>query len=403
MTAATVRPARPPPAWTDPRPVVIGSLALSAAGLALLVAGGILDAPRAWYAYLDAWTFGTTICMGALVLLMINHAAKASWMVVTRRINEAIVAALPLYLLLFVPIAFGLGHLYPWAEPPGSLDADVLRAVEHKRHYLNPPFFVGRTLLYFALTIAIGSSLRAWSEANDHAPHLARVRRMRALSGGGLPVVALTLTWASFDWTMSLEPAWSSTIFGLYYFAGSFVGALALVCVILHASRRRPPLGGRVTADHAQALGRVLFAMVCFWAYQAFSQLLIYWIADLPEEIGYYRVRTTGSWWAVTLGLVFGHFVVPFFVLIHRTWKRDTSHLAVAGGYMLLMHFVDVYWLVMPARDTSGARPHWLDLAALLFVAGLSSAWIVSQYFRVAPLPAHDPDLAAGLHYEASG
>jgi hypothetical protein len=142
--------------------------------------------------------------------------------------------------------------------------------------------------------------------------------------------------------------------------------------------------------------------MICFWAYQAFSQLLVYWMADLPSEVGYYQIRTTGSWWIVTYLLVFGHFVVPFFALINRNCKRHTKYLALAGGWMLVMHFVDVYWLVIPAYDAVSARPHWLDVAAFLFFAGLSSAWMANRYARVAPLPLHDPQLVAALKYEAS-
>lgn len=403
MTALSnrTRAPAPPQSWTSPRPIVTFSLLAAALGLLLLILGLLVDARRAWFSYLDMWTFGVTICLGALLLLMTGHASKAGWMVVTRRITEAIVSALPLYAVLFVPIAFGLGHLYPWAEHGRVLETDVLRAVEHKRHYLNPPFYVVRTALYFAVTIAIAALLLAWSRANDERPRPEVLRRMRILSGGGLPAVALVLTWASYDWTMSLEPAWYSTIYGLYYFAGAFVGAIAVVCVLLHLSRLRPSIGPRVTADHAQAIGRVLFAMICFWAYQAFSQLLIYWIGDVPQEIAFYKVRTTGSWWAITDLIVFGHFVLPFFVLIHRGFKRDTGRLACAAAWMVLMHFVDVYWLVMPAHDPSGVRPHWLDLAAILFVGGLSTALVVSRYFRVAPLPAHDPELVSGLGYEA--
>ncbi|MGD0674200.1 MAG: hypothetical protein ABSC94_02200 [Polyangiaceae bacterium] len=390
------------PEWVDPRPFVARSLAAAAVGLGLLVLGLVVDPRRTYFSYLQVWTFGTTVCWGGLVLLMVDHASKASWMVVTRRMAESIVAALPLYLALFVPIAFGLGFLYPWAERGGRLDPGLLRAIEHKRSYLNPAFFVVRTIGYFAVAISIGALLRRWSKANDTAPRLMWVRRMRMLSGAGLPIIGLTLTWASFDWTMSLEPDWVSTIFGLYYFAGAFVGAIALVCVMLHLFRMRPSLGLCVTPDHAQAMGRILFAMICFWAYQAFSQLLIDWIGDIPEEIGYYKLRTTGTWWGVTLLLIFGHFVVPFFALIQRKYKRRTRYLAILGGWMFLMHFVDVYWLVMPNVDPAGVRPHWLDLAAVLFVGGLSSGWIVNRYFHLAPLPIHDPELAAGLSYEAS-
>jgi hypothetical protein len=401
-THAEERPRFEVPVWSTPRRVIVGSLALAGVGLVLCVAGLFVDAHRAFLSYLDVWTFGASICTGALLLLMVGHAAKAGWMVVTRRLSEAVVGALPLYLVLFVPLAFGLRYVYPWAEAPALLDPLVRRAVEHKRGYLNPPFFVGRTVFYFAVFIAVGLLLRAWSTANDRDPSIARVRRLRRLSGGALPLVGLTLTWASFDWTMSLEPEWSSTIFGLYFFAGSFAAAVGLVAVMLHGSRLLSTPRLRVTPDHAHALGRVLFAMVCFWAYMAFSQLLIQWIGNLPDEVGFYLRRWRGSWTAVTILLGVGHFVAPFFLLLNRRLKRRTEYVASLGAWMVLMHFVDVYWLVMPARESAGVRPHWLDLAAILFVGGLSSAWIVQRYLAAAPLPKYAPELAGGLNYEAS-
>jgi len=316
-------------------------------------------------------------------------------MVVTRRLTESIVVALPLYLLLFVPIAFGLAYVYPWAARSEVADRAIREAIDHKRAYLNPPFFVIRTLIYFVVFIVVGSLLRGWSKANDERPSLVLVNRMRGLGGGAIPLVALCLTWASFDWTMSLQPDWYSTIYGLYTFAGAFVGAIAAVCVFLHFTRQ-------ATADHAQALGRLLFAMTIFWAYMAFSQLLIYWIGDVPDHIRYYRVRTSGSWTAVTAILVFGHFFVPFFGLLNRHLKRHENYLAIAGAYMLVMHFIDVYWLILPVHDTQGARPHWADLGALLWVGGLSFAWSARAYARVSPLPLHVPELAKGLDYEAA-
>jgi hypothetical protein len=276
------------------------------------------------------------------------------------------------------------------------------RAIEHKRGYLNEPFFIARSFFYLVELVVIGALLRLWSKANDKAPSVRLVHRMRALSGGALPLVGLTLTWASFDWTMSLEPDWYSTIFGLYYFSGAFVGAIALVCVLLHLARMRAVPAPPITPDHAQALGRVLFAMIIFWAYMAFSQLLIYWIGDIPDEVTYYGRRITGTWSDITYLLVCGMLVGPFFALLNRHWKRRTEYLASIGAWLFLMHFVDVYWMVMPVHDDAGVRPHWLDGGAILFVGGLSSAWIVRRYLDAAPLPLHDPELAEGIHYEAA-
>jgi hypothetical protein len=388
-----------------PPSAVAVSLGAALVGLGLMIGGLVANPSRAWFAYLEAWTFGVTTCAGALLALMIGHAAKASWMVVTQRVTEAIVASMPLFLLLFVPLCFGLRHVYPWAGWTGSahsaLDPALAHAIEHKHAWLNERFFVARTVGYFVVFIAIGGALRAWSRENDARPRIALVLRMRRLSGGMLPVVALVLTWASFDWTMSLEPDWYSTIYGLYVFAGGFVGALGLLAVLLNVWQERDP-ECPVTGDHRQALGRVLFAMICFWAYMAFSQLLIYWIGDLPEEVTYYALRTTGSWGGVTWLLVVGHFLAPFFLLLNRHWKRNPRYLGAVGGWLFFMHFVDVYWMVLPVHDTGGVRVHYADLGALLFVLGLTCAWTIFRHTQAAPLPRHAPELAEGLTYEAS-
>jgi hypothetical protein len=382
------------------RHALVTPLVAAALGFVALAAGVALDPARACFAYLAAWTYATTLALGALLLLMLGHAAKASWMVVTRRLTEAVVAALPLLLLLFLPIAASLPRVYPWARDLGALDDAVREAVLHKRHYLSPGFFVARSVVYFAIFIAVGSSLRRWSIAGDARPDIAWTHKMRALSGGAFPVVGLALTWAAFDWTMSLQPAWSSTIFGLYFFAGGFVGAVALVCVLAQQPGIRA--AARVTGDHGQALGRVLFAMIVFWAYMAFSQLLIYWIADVPDEVSFYAARVCGSWAVVTGLLVVGHFALPFFSLLSRRLKRRPGYLGLVGAWMLVMHWVDVYWLILPVHDARGVRPHWVDLGALAFVGGLTVAWSSYAYRRAAPLPRYAPELAEGIDYEAA-
>jgi hypothetical protein len=390
------------PAWTRPRGGVRRSLVCAAVGFWGLFVGWIVDPRRASFAFLDAWTFGVTLCLGALLLLMIGHVSKARWTVVIQRPTEAIVAALPVYVVLFVPVALSLPLLYPWAADLRTLDPEVAARIAHKRVYLNPGFFLLRTAFYFAVFLVVGGLLRRWSRRNDLDPRSSRVLAMRRLGGGALPLVALTITWASFDWTMSLQPEWSSTIFGLYFFAGAFMGAIALVAVVIWAARARSGSAPPVTPDHAQALGRLLFAMVLFWAYMAFSQLLIYWIADLPDEVTFYARRNTGSWAAINFVLVLGHFAVPFLVLLSRPLKRRWDLLAAVSAWLLVMHYVDVYWLILPVIDARGVRPHWLDLAAMLFVGGASVAWASRIYERSPVLPRHAPELVSGLDYKAS-
>jgi hypothetical protein len=379
------------------RRVVRIALPLAGVGLALLVVGLAVDPARAWFAYLVAWIFGTTLAVGALLLTMTGQAAKAGWMVILRRPMEAVAETLPVFAVLFLPLAFGLDRIYPWAGH--AADAVVAQAIGHKRLWLSRPFFVARTGVYFAVFCVVARLLRSWSRENDVRPSAALVRRMRRLGGGGLPLVGLALTWASFDWSMSLQPDWSSTMFGFYFFAGAYVGAIALACVLVDTLGIRRDIP---TPDQSQALGRLLFAMIVFWAYVSFGQLLIYWMGDIPDEVSYFARRTEGSWAAVTYVIVFGHFVVPFFVLLNRRLKRRARALAFAGGWILAMHFVDVYWQVLPVHDVAGVRPHWLDLAALLFVGGSSAAWGARAFAGAPSLPANVPELADGLRYEAA-
>ncbi|MBV9946490.1 MAG: hypothetical protein JOZ69_06560 [Myxococcales bacterium] len=401
-TRAEARPHLAFPARISPRPIIGTSLVAAAAGLVIFVVGLAVNPRRAWFAYLGAWTVGVTVCVGALILLMVGHAAKAGWTVVTRRLTEAVVDCLPLQFLLFAPIVLGLRWIYPWATDPSRLEPAARDAVLHKQGYLNPSFFSVRSIAYLAIFVVLGILLRRFSLELDRAPRMALVRRLRTLSAGGLPLVALALTWASFDWLMSLQPEWSSTIFGLYVFAGGFVAAIALVAVMLPLSRRRLAPPAEVTPDHVSAVGRLFFAMVIFWAYMAFSQLLIQWIANEPDETSFYRARAHGFWTAINVVLVVGHFFVPFLVLLNRRLKRRAEVLAGVGAWLLVMHVVDVEWLVLPAYAAHGrALPSWVDLGALALVGGLSCAWIVHRYLAAPPIPVHDPQIVAGLEYES--
>ncbi len=228
---------------------------------------------------------------------------------------------------------------------------------------------------------------------------LARRVRVRTLASVGLPAVGLTLTFAAFDWLMSMTPAWYSTIFGLLYFSGGFMAALALIAVIARDARRDPRVAASIHASHTGALGRMLFAFLVFWAYMELSQGLIIWIANKPGEVPWYVARGAGAWGSVFAVLVIGHFAIPFFVLLSRSLKRRPTPLALAGWWLLLMHYVDVYWIVMPILHTTFAF-HWLDVAAPLSVVGIATAFATARIHR--PLATDDPRFAAALRYEGS-
>jgi hypothetical protein len=378
------------------------ALAAAVLGFAIMAVGVFVDPTRALFAWLSAFAFAFTTAVGALFLVQVAHVSKAGWLVVIRRFPEAVSGTLPILAVLFVPLLLGARRLYPWAVPLEAMDDVTRHIVEEKRAYLNLPFFGVRAAAYFAVLVAVNELLRRWSLANDARPRIELTTRMRALSAASLPAMALVLTFAAFDWLMSLDPSWYSTMFGFYAFAGGAAGAVGLVAVLVARARTEPALARQITVEHTHALGRLLLALVIVWAYIAFSQFLVVWIADLPEEISFYATRVAGSWTPFTWVLVLGHFVVPFFVLLSRGLKRRPSALAIAGGWLVLMHLADVYWLVMPAHDASGTRLHWLDLGALLAVCGSQAAVGLTRFARAAPIPTSGPELARGLEYEAA-
>ena len=382
------------------RALLVSAIA-AAAGWPGLLAGFVLDPRRTLFAYLAAFGFYFSTAVGALVLVMTARALRARWFVVLRRLAEAPAATLPLFPLLAVPLLAGAGTLYPWAGPLDAFPAEERHLLAAKAAWLSVPFFAGRCFVYLLVVAALGALLGRGSLAQDHAgsPEAAAAvgRRLQALSAGGLPVVALALTFASFDLFMSLEPTWLSTVYGVYVFAGGFLAALALVAVLAALLRRRLP--DEVAASHRHALGKLLLSFVIFWAYIAFVQLLIVWIADVPREIGFYLRRTHGTWAAVTWALALGQFAVPFALLLSRDRKRRPVYLAAVSVLVLLAHRLDFEWLVLPVHDRAGYAPHPADLAALAAQGGLLVLGALFAFRGRAPLAVADPDLARSLEY----
>jgi hypothetical protein len=224
--------------------------------------------------------------------------------------------------------------------------------------------------------------------------------RQRRLSVGALPLVAITITFAAVDWQMSLDRHLASTIFGVYYFAGGFVAAMAVLVLGVVAASRAGLFEGGLNDDHLHSLGKFLFAFVCFWGYIALSQYLLIWIANLPEEVPWYMLRNDTGWRWVGLFLVVFHFVVPFFVLLSRDLKRRPGPLAFMAVWVLVVHYVDVYWVVMPRIDPQGPRPHWTDLTAFVGVGAAALAFTLWRMRGRSPVPVRDPHLHDSLRYE---
>ncbi len=391
-----------PPFTGGRRAVAISGIA-GLVGLALTVVGALVHGDggrRALFSYLVAFTFWIGIAISALILLGSFHASSAKWPVVMRRFIENLGRSLPIFAVLFLPIAFGYRVLFPWAHP-GALPAELRASVAHKALYLNPTGFFGRAVIYFVLWIVVGELLRAWSVRQDAEGGVALTVMQRRLGAGALPLLALTMTFASFDWLLALDAKFSSTIFGAYWFGGSFMAVFAVIILAATWTRAdRSLFGAWLSLDHFHSLGKFLLAFVAFWAYMAFSQFLLVWIANIPDEVPWLVVRIRGTWAGVFGFLVIGHFLFPFFALLSRDLKRNPVALSAIAAWCLLAQYVDVYWLVMPQLHPLGPRPSWIDLAALVGVGGVAIAFTVVRMRGAATVPLRDPYLESSLKYE---
>jgi hypothetical protein len=366
---------------------------LGAVGCAIL---GAADPKQFFFSWLVSFLFFLSLALGALFFVLIQYAVQGGWGIVLRRIGETTFATLPLMAALFLPVLLGLRDLYSWAAPGAEHDA-LLR---WKAPYLNVPFFLVRAALYFGSWSLIALLYYRGSRGQDVTGDPGVSARLRRLAGPAIIVLALTQTFTSFDWIMSLSPHWYSTIFGVYFFAGSFVGFIALLSVVVVAMRRAGLLDTVISAEHLHDIGKLLFAFTAFWAYIAFSQFFLMWYANLPEETIWYKARIEGSWMQVSLLLMAGHFVAPFFYLMGRSVKRKGATLAAGGAWLLAMHFVDLYWQVMPTLHPEGLRPSLLDISALLAVGGCfvaAASWLMRRHALV---PLRDPRLAESLAFE---
>ncbi len=377
--------------------------AVGVIGLVIALAGIAISSSKkaALFGYLVAFSYWAGIAFAAVTLLMIFHTFRAKWMVVLRRPLEAMATTVPLFLVLSVPILLFAGDIYSWVNPEaaGIFTAHELHILHGKHGYLNVGFFIGRTIAYFLLAGFFAFRLFGLSVKQDASgdPQLTQKQRNTAI--GGLPVLALVITFASFDWMMSLNPIWFSTIFGVYYFAGSFWNTIAILIIVTTLARGKDQYGQFVSIEHMHNLGKLLFAFTCFWGYIAFSQLLLIWIANLPEEVPFYEVRFNGEWVGVGIALIVGHFVVPFALLLSRELKRTPTRLSLVAGWALLMNLLDIYWLVMPTLDKDHATLPWTMPFAWIGMGGLAVAfalWKIRGHYTV---PVKDPFLDVSLRY----
>ncbi len=373
-------------------------VALAVLGLGACLAFGLASPaarPQLWHSWLVGALFAVSLGLGGLFFVLVQHSTQAGWSVVVRRIGENAMATLPFMALLFVPMILGMKDLFPWSHAAEVAKDPLLL---HKRPYLNETFFLVRTLAYFViwtvLALRLGRMSRLQDETGDHD----LTRRMRRLSAPGLILFALSITFFAFDWVMSLDPHWYSTIFGVYFFAGSVMAFFAFMTLV--ALGQRDLLARVMNTEHLHDIAKLLFAFLVFWAYMAFSQFMLIWYANLPEETGFFAQRLAGSWRPVTVALALGHFIVPFFFLLPRTLKRNPRALAIAAIWLLAMHALDMYWLVMPSLQVGGVSLSWLDVAGLVGCSGVFLAAFGWSLGRQALVPLRDPRLPESLTFE---
>jgi hypothetical protein len=366
------------------------SLAIGGASFAASLVAVFRDPGNFFPAYLFAYVFWIGLTLGSMAVLMVHYQVGGSWGFVTRRILEAGMLTLPLMILLFVPILLGLETLFPWARPgnPG---------LRHQAPYLNVGFFLIRSAVYFACWGGTAFFLARWSARLDREGDPALAVRLRRLSGGGLVLYALTMFFASVDWVMSIEPRWSSTIYGMIFLASQALSGFAMATAVLVLLSGSAPLGAVATRSRLNDLGNLLLTAVMLWAYVSFSQYLIIWAENLPREISWYLSRSSPGWRTIALGLIVLHFAVPFVLLLFRAVKQNARWIAAVAWGLLALRLVDDFWRIIPAFRPEGLGFHWTYVTAPLGIGGLWVAVFVATLRRRPLLPLQDPEFAPVL------
>ncbi len=358
-------------------------------GIVLSATGLFFDPTQFLRSYLYGFLVWLGMGIGCLGVLLMHHTVGGKWGMLIRRMAEAGARTIPFMLILLLPILINIPKLYVWATPAGAADPTI-----HSKHlYLNTPFFLVRAVLYFAVWTFYAWWLSELSADQDSTGDERLIGRMRAVSAPGLVVFTFVSTFAFVDWVMSLEPRWFSTMYGVMFLVGQMLGAFGLMIALVVILSQQEPLAEYFTTQHLHDLGNMMFAFMVLWAYLAFSQFLIIWSGNLPDEIPWYLRRLNGGWGWVALTIVFFNFLAPFALLLLRGVKRNAERLLKVCVLILAIRLVDVYWIVEPAFYRQHLQMHWLDATLLLAIGGL---WMGAFFWQLKarPLvPLRDPRL----------
>lgn len=386
--------------------IIPGLIGVAAVAVSIFVGMSEMFLEQFYFSYLIGWTFCLSLALGCMFIVLIKHLVRAEWIVALRRIPEAVAVSFPLLIILFIPILVGVfdshGPYHHWTaegidDPTSNYYDEILAG---KVAYLNIPFFLIRIGFYFLAWTFLSSRLWRLSILQDVTGDASISARLRHLSAWGLPVCGLTTAFAAFDFLMTLDPHWFSTIFGVYFFAGAFMSAFCFTALCVVGLQRAGMLRGVVTAEHYHDLGKLMFGFVVFWAYIAFSQYMLYWYGGIPEETAWFKHRLEHGWETHSGILLFGHFILPFLILLPRAIKRYSIPLAVMAAWLLAMQWFDIHWQAMPVLHIDHAQLHWLDISCWIGLTCVFVAIFLWRLSRHAIVCEGDPQLEKSLRFE---
>jgi hypothetical protein len=374
--------------WQRP-PLMAGGILL-----VLSIIGAFFNPGQFYRSYLMGYLFWIGLTLGSMALVMIQYLTGGAWGVVTRRLLESATRTLPVLAVLFIPILIGIPRLYIWAHADQVSSDAVLR---HRAAYMNQYMFIARAVVYFAIWIAFAYFLNKWSAQEDRIGNQAR--RLAAISAPGLLIYVFTMTFASIDWAESLIAHWYSTIWGFIFVVGQGLAAMSFAIVAVALLSRRAPLSNVINPTHFHDLGKLLFMFIMLWGYMEFSQLIIVWSGDLTGEIPFYLPTFATNWGWVGFALIAVQFVIPFLLLLSRSIKRNPAKLCIVVGIIIVMRFVDLFWIVMPHFHPEGFQINWMNFSVPLALGGLWIAAFLWQLQKRPLLPLGAPNLEQAIHH----
>jgi hypothetical protein len=393
MTAQTVDFRITPELRSDLRQWRTRALMIGGIASVLSAIGFFIDHDQFYRSYLWSYIYVVALAVGPLAWLMLQFVTGGAWGLVIRRPCEAAARTLPLVALMFVPILIGINNLYPW--PHKTHDENLI----HKAPYLNTPFFLLRAAIYLGGWMLLSWWLNRNSAIEDERGHEAVHGKFGRVAAPGLIFWAFSVTFMSIDWVMSVDPHWFSTIFGLLFMAGQGLTSLSFLITLMVVLSFRRPMSAVLTPRHLHDLGKLLLALVMVWAYFSFSQFLIIWSGNLPEEIPWYLIRLNNGWGYVALLLVFGHFALPFALLLSRDLKRNFKLLRAIAVFVLCIRCVDLFWMVTPFYRTKSFGVSWMDFTMPAGLIGLWLWYFLTQLEKRPLMPLNAPHLEEVLEH----